>query len=439
MIFDANTTDLNDNNAPIIEGYEGPVGAARALYESAKYDYAMFEAMLNIDAKEMSITSKNSIMAESQIESLCEAAGNGLWSKISQLWQTITEKLASIIRSFCIKFMKLFADGKKLADKYEKLIDVNAANEVKVKWNRYISSNAEDSIIDNLASQRKLVIPDDVDGLKADYDKIVRDKDINSDDGIWENVFKTEKVSNAKDYETALREKYGLNGGDVEVTIDDLGGIVNICNTLRTYDKRIEGFRKNYNETIKKAKSLSKSAKKYIGEVRKNTSKDEVTLIDKEGNATGKVNGKKKAVSEATEVYQFSCFWRDALMVESRVYINLLTRDFKQHKSALIKAYGSVGPYKESAIYFDALAEAAEDEVDNVISGVIDSDAGSQITDLCLAATDVKDDDVSDDPDALTYDKTNCYSYNAPTDEPDGSIDTTINSNESAYFGALLY
>ena len=67
------------------------------------------------------------------------------------------------------------------------------------------------------------------------------------------------------------------------------------------------------------------------------------------------------------------------------------------------------------------------------------SQKGEELSDLSSAPTTVKDADVKDDPDALTYGP-DCYTDNAPMDDKDGTIDTEINSKEeSAFFGAMFY
>ena len=50
MIFNMNTN--YSNNIPMAEGYDGSIGCAKALVESARNDYAMFRAMLESDARE---------------------------------------------------------------------------------------------------------------------------------------------------------------------------------------------------------------------------------------------------------------------------------------------------------------------------------------------------------------------------------------------------
>ena len=94
---------------------------------------------------------------------------------------------------------------------------------------------------------------------------------------------------------------------------------------------------------------------------------------------------------------------------------------------------------KENAEYYDAVAEAAAQEVDDVINGAISKEELSQFN---AASKNILDGDASDDPYANEYDKCSYYST-SPDYKVDGSIDSCINSRcgckESYDFGAPLY
>ena len=62
------------------------------------------------------------------------------------------------------------------------------------------------------------------------------------------------------------------------------------------------------------------------------------------------------------------------------------------------------------------------------------------ISDLSAATVDVKDADVSDDPDKLTYGP-DCYTPSASYDDAEGKVcDTDVASrDESAFFGDMFY
>ena len=74
----------------------------------------------------------------------------------------------------------------------------------------------------------------------------------------------------------------------------------------------------------------------------------------------------------------------------------------------------------------ELLREAAEDSVDDVIDKAMSGDAEG-VGDTNVASDYVKDADVSDNPDKLTYDD-NCYSQGVDVSDTDvdGTIDTQI-------------
>ena len=67
--------------------------------------------------------------------------------------------------------------------------------------------------------------------------------------------------------------------------------------------------------------------------------------------------------------------------------------------------------------WLDKLLEASEEEVDDVIDKAVQSNDAQGIEDVSQADTAVKDADVRDDPDALVYDKTDCYSQDIEVGE----------------------
>ena len=83
--------------------------------------------------------------------------------------------------------------------------------------------------------------------------------------------------------------------------------------------------------------------------------------------------------------------------------------------------------------WLDRLLEAADEELEDVISDGIDSDDAQGIEDVSLADTYVKDADVSDDPDALVYDKTDCYSQDTEWGDEGiaGEIDVDLGDTET--------
>ena len=93
MIFNSNTTSLG-SSIPMAEGYDCSCGVAQALIESARNDYQMFRAMLDIDARELQIKRESSgVMRESQITVLKEATLSGIWEKIKELFSKLVAKI----------------------------------------------------------------------------------------------------------------------------------------------------------------------------------------------------------------------------------------------------------------------------------------------------------------------------------------------------------
>ena len=92
---------------------------------------------------------------------------------------------------------------------------------------------------------------------------------------------------------------------------------------------------------------------------------------------------------------------------------------------------------EESALYLDAVAEAACQEVEDVISGALSTE---ELSKICNASKNVKDADVSDDPDKLTYGP-NYYTRNGSYVPTDGSVDSTVvgKKSEAAEFAGMLY
>ena len=86
--------------------------------------------------------------------------------------------------------------------------------------------------------------------------------------------------------------------------------------------------------------------------------------------------------------------------------------------------------------YIDMVAEAACQEVEDVIQGAISDE---ELSKICAASKNVKDADVSDDYSKLTYGQ-DCYTPDRSNVKADGSIDTEINSkHESVDYGELFY
>ena len=93
---------------------------------------------------------------------------------------------------------------------------------------------------------------------------------------------------------------------------------------------------------------------------------------------------------------------------------------------------------KESADYAEVMAEAAAQEVDDVINSALSTE---QITkNINIASKNVLDDGVSNDYFANEYDKCSAYSDDPDDGHVDGSVKTCYDSKHESYdFGSLLY
>lgn len=87
----------------------------------------------------------------------------------------------------------------------------------------------------------------------------------------------------------------------------------------------------------------------------------------------------------------------------------------------------------------DILNEEAEEEVTDVIDNAVDDD--TDFDDLSMANFDVKDSDVSDDPDKLTYDPDSYTDDYLGDDKLDGTVDVDIQgtTEESTIFSDMLW
>ena len=117
-------------------------------------------------------------------------------------------------------------------------------------------------------------------------------------------------------------------------------------------------------------------------------------------------------------------------------YIEAAKEMYKQTKAVFMKAV-TVNNDKlaESSIYAQAVAEAAEQEVEDVISGALDADGKEMLASTSIASQDLNPGDGYE----LGYDPSN-YSDNIVTPDKAGYKDaTTIGTEESSIFSSLLY
>lgn len=416
MIFDANTTSLG-SSIPMAEGYNGAEGIALALVESARNDYAMFRAMLDADARELSLR-KNGYVSESEIMALTEATGGSIFKKIADLFKKLVAKIKGIFSNFIARFRGLYMKDKDLVKKYgNQIIRKSNIGNLEVKWRK----------VKGDPSFETLTTKYDIDSELADFEKAVSAATWDSDvDKRWNNMTGSDSAS---EYKGDLEEKVWEDESPETYKISELGGIRRIVNEFDGGQKAISKFE----SSVKKLTSrLDKKVKEYDKKANE-AAKEYRQVADNDPSKST-----KEAESErASHEYDMAVVLNDATLVYANVQIDTVKIYYKQLKAAFMKAAtANNDKLEESAIYAQAVAEAAEQEVEDVISGAISKEELSKINN---ASKDVIDADVSSDPDKLVYDS-DYYTDNQSYVKTDGYKDSTIvGTEESGFFGSLLY
>ena len=411
MIFNNNSTALGAMDIPVAEGYDFQTGTAMALIESARNDYAMFKAMLTVDSKECQIQRESAsiegYVTEGEITSLAEAAAGGIWSKIVALFKKLIAKVKAIFSNFIARITGLFAKDATLVKKYKKqiLAKGSAIDNMEVKFAKVKS----DPISFNIGTVSTLDAleynSEKSEMLKANYSKDGFEAEDSKEyaEGLHEKFF--------DDQETDKLSKFGLSGAKL---VAWMGGYTKKLTAIK---QKIKNFESDTAKLVRKAEEKSTSAAKAVN------SEDDATT---------------KAVDEANQTYEAALAYQEAMLWRNKCLLNEISFEYKQYKAAFMKAVTvNKDKLKESAEYGDIVAEAAAQEVEDVISGAISKEELSQFN---AASKNVLDGDTTDDPFANEYDKCSYYST-SPDYKVDGSIDTKINSkvNEAAEFGAPLW
>lgn len=414
MIFGNNSTTLGASSIAIDENYNCSYGAALALVEGAQNDYAMFKAMIGADYKEINICRESAgYVRENELSSLHEATEGGLWKKIKDFFIRLATKIKSIFNNFIAKITSLWKDDKKYVDAHLKDVE-NKSNigNLAVKW-RKVKDNIEwdtkeyGSDISDLNKLAELYTED----KSERYKKYTGNNDVDS----------------VTEFQEAF-EKELMEDEVKETKIKDIGGITAIADFLKGYSKKINKMKEAMNSATSSLTNLAKQAESY-----------------KDKTASGFANGNKNKdtdetytqndVDVASHAYAMAQIKQDIELAKISVIQKLSTIEYKQNKAAFVKAVTANNDKLAESAYLDAVAEAAADEVEDVISSAMSDEEISKISNASKA---VKDADVSDCPSALTYGP-DYYGRNA-YGPADGSVDTDINSKEeSAFFGKLLY
>lgn len=399
MIFDNNTTALGESVIPMDEGYNCPYGTALALVESARSDFAMFEAMLGVDAREMRIRRESTgVVAEGEVTSLSEAATGGIWKKIKELFAKLVAKVKAIFHNFMAKINGLAMKDKDLVKKYEKelLRKTNLGN-LEVKWSKVKKDPLKDTL--------KTADYSNLDGMANNWKEDAGDRVeyyLGCEAGEFDQKFHEDHF---EDEDT--------------VKLSEIGGIRGINTYLSGFAKESSTMNKNINTLTGKLEKLVHEA-------------------DKRANDAAKEDKGDDAIKKANKTYDMAQAYQTAVLKENQAILNAIKFDYKQHKAAFMKAVSANDKkLEESALYLDAVAEAACQEVEDVISGALSKE---ELSKICNASKNVKDADVSDDPDKLTYGP-NYYTRNGSYVPADGSVDSTVvgKKSEAAEFAGMLY
>lgn len=460
MIFNSNTTSLGTDHYAMAEGYDCSYGCALALVESARNEYKMFRAMLDIDARELQIQRESSgYVAESQIMVLTESTVSGIWNKIKELFKKLAEKLKAIFHTFMSKINGLYMKDKELVKKYSKeLYRKSNIGNLEVKWINYTDKFRENALVlknpfaitssstyaDTFGSSSKRDgNQKDYSGQKAVFTGWDSDQDKRHEHYCPEGV----------DYDTFdsdMDDKYA-DGGDVdtlELKDTKIGGIRAIIQFMENRSTELKTLKRTTDNLIKYIDKIVKEADKQANEKAK-AYKDAKPVMHKKGET--KSDGSTYAEdteddSNVTAAQGDSVFANQAHEM-AVAYQNVLTKavnwvltadkkDYAQHKAAFMKAVAANNDKLSESTYLDAVAEAAEQEVEDVISSALSKEELSKINNASL---NVMDSDVSDDPSKLTYGP-DYYTDNQSYVRTSGSVDTDINSkSESAYFSGLFY
>lgn len=407
MIFSGNTTALGATTIPMAEGYDCSYGASLALVEAARNDLAMFQALVHADYKEMSICKESTdVVQEGEISALHEAVGGGIFKKIAELFRKLVAKIKAIFHNFMAKINGFVMKDKDLVKKYQgELVRKNNLDKLEVKWRKRKSgSSTKYDLFDVAESFGK------AEGWAEDsWDRVKHylDKDVDSvDEFVKETIDAT-----LEDEDT--------------VKLGEIGGWRAVASFISDYASKSKTMQSNINKVTTALEKLVKDYDKAASNAAGESVKD--------------INNKDKAdaVGVANKEYDMAQAYQTAELAKIQACTKISTIEYKQNKAAFMKAVAAnEKKLEESAVLLDAIAEAAEDEVDNVINSALSDE---EISDLSAASTNVIDGDVSKDPDALTYGP-DCYTANASMDDAEGCIDTEINSKEeSAYFGKLFY
>jgi len=405
MIFDSNTTSLS-NNIAIAEGYDCSYGAAKALVENARNDYKMFEAMLKVEAREIGIMNESSgYMIESELISLAEAAGGSILDKLKEMFTKLIAKIKAIFHTFMSKINSLFLSDKQMVKKYEKeIIKKSSLGKMQIKWRKKLTD------ID--VTWKEVKVNDLYTNDYYDKDTEAREQKVIAKSF----TVGSDTLSNcsSSDLHDELMEKF--LDDEEEGELQDLvpGGIRSIMDFLRDSQKTIRELEKNrdktnsaidkvlkgLNDMIKenektiKAKgelsSTNTTKLKKAGDIRiagkhsnigtfssvENTDNYEAYIGGTKLTATSGEFGDNKLANDYVQnqknAYDTGVTLQSVILTVNNTIIDATKLYYKYNKKAFMQAIAANDEkLRNESAYLDAVAEAAEDEVDDIMNSIV--------------------------------------------------------------------
>lgn len=426
MFYDNDYTSLNGGavNIPMAEGYDCSYGAALALVESARNDLAMFNAMLNVEAAEHRILKESTgYVQEGELQALQEASVSGLWNKIKELFSKLIAKIKAIFHTFLSKVDSLFKTDKQMVKKYRTEINRKSnLGKMEVKWRKLKTPGNLSNYNENYFTVDDKT---DVAGVSDLADQYETETDARFKKVVNKYIDAAFSADNSSDLRDELFDKYFSDDAPEKYELNETG------ESMQTIMSFLEDSSK-----------ISKAVGKYVSKTTSNLGKI-VKDADKKAKEEADKHGKKDStggtVDNSTNVETANHTFAAAQTYESVILVQIAAKQeafkivYKQAKAAFMKAIAANDKkLEENALYLDALAEAAENEVEDVISGALSSSAEyTNLASTSNAPKAVKDGGVSDDPDHLIG-----KGYDDPTyhkDKVDGTIGSDYNGKESFF------
>lgn len=407
MIFNNNSTVLAGGSIAMAEGYDGTCGAALALVEGARNDFAMFQAMLGVESREIQIRRESAgYVNEGEIRALAEAAAGGIWSKIKELFSKLIAKIKGIFHVFMSKLNSLVKSDKEMVKKYEKeILRKSNIGKMEVSWRKIKKSPIESvGTVEDVKS---------IDAMKTGWDE--------SSDVRYKNIGDL-KVEPDEHEEKRMEEFFDDDSAST-YELSEVGGIRPVLTYLSAFDGKMKGITNRVNK-------IATALDKLVKDANKKADASTSTTNDK----GEKVAGADADITAANHVYDMAVAYQNYTLKDNQIVMEAIKIEYKQNKAAFMKAIAANDKkLEESAVYLNAVAEAAEQEVEDVIDGAI---GDIDLSTTNNASLNVLDPGTSDDPDKLTYAEDKDYDE-AKTS---GSVKSSVNSKEeAAFFGAPLY